>query len=87
MSSLPVVLLSKLSSMHLQTVLSALMVVWGFSGVSGGKESACNVEDLSSVPGLGRSPGGGRGNPLQYSCLEDPYGQKSLAGYNPQHHF
>ena len=35
---------------------------------SDGKESACNVGDLCSIPGLGRSPGGGNGNPLQYSC-------------------
>ena len=35
------------------------------------KESACNVGDLSSIPGLGRSPGEGNGNPLQYSCLEN----------------
>ena len=39
--------------------------------------------DLCSVPGLGRSPGGGHGNPLQYSCLENLHGQKSLAGYSP----
>ena len=36
------------------------------------KESACNAGDLGSIPGLGRSPGGGNGNPLQYSCLENP---------------
>ena len=36
------------------------------------KESACNVRDMSSIPGLGRSPGGGHGNPHQYSCLENP---------------
>ena len=36
-----------------------------------------------SIPGSGRSPGGGHGNPLQYSCLENPHGQKSLAGYSP----
>ena len=40
-------------------------------GGSDGKESACNVEDLGSVPGLGRFPGEGNGNPLQYSCLEN----------------
>ena len=41
--------------------------------------------DLSSIPGLGRSPGGGHGNPLQYSCLENPHGhrQRSLAVYSP----
>ena len=53
----------------------------GFSGGSGSKESACNVGDLGSIPGLGRSLGGGHGNPLQYSCLENPHGQRSLAGY------
>ena len=37
-----------------------------------GKESACNVGDLGSIPGSGRSPGEGNGNPLQYSCLENP---------------
>jgi len=37
-----------------------------------GKESACNSGDLGSIPGLGRSPGEGNGNPLQYSCLENP---------------
>ena len=44
----------------------------GFPGSSGGKESACNTEDLGLILGLGRSPGGAHGNPLQYSCLEDP---------------
>ena len=39
---------------------------------SNGKESACNVEDLGLIPGSGRSPGEGNGNPLQYSCLENP---------------
>ena len=38
----------------------------------GGKESACNLGHLGSIPGSGRSPGGGLGNPLQYSCLENP---------------
>ena len=43
----------------------------GFPCGSAGKESACNVEDLGSIPGLGRSPGEGNGYPLQYSGLED----------------
>ena len=43
----------------------------GFPSGSDGKESTCNVEDLGSITGLGRSPGGEHGNPLQYSCLED----------------
>ena len=42
-----------------------------FSG-SNGKDSACNAGDLGSIPGLGRSPGGRHGNPLQSSCLENP---------------
>ena len=44
----------------------------GFPGGSDDKASACNVEDLGSSPGLGRSPGEGNGNPLQYFCLENP---------------
>ena len=43
----------------------------GFPGGPDDKESACNVEDLSSIPGSGRYPGEGNGNPLQYSCLEN----------------
>ena len=43
-----------------------------FPDGSDGKESACNVGDLGLIPGLGRSPGGGLGNPLQNSCLENP---------------
>ena len=50
---------------------------------SDGKESACSVGDLGSIPGLGISPGGGHGNSLQYSCLENFHGQWSLAGYTP----
>ena len=44
----------------------------GFLGGSVGKESACNAGDTGSIPGSGRSPGGGHGNPLQYSCLKSP---------------
>ena len=54
----------------------------GFPGGPDGKGSACNAGDLGSIPGLGRSPGGGHGNPLQYSCLENPRGPKCLAGYS-----
>ena len=43
-----------------------------FLGSSAGKELTCNAGDLGLIPGLGRSPGGGYGNPLQYSCLENP---------------
>ena len=55
----------------------------GFPGGSDGGESTCNAGNLGSIPGLGRSPGGGHSNPLEYSCLENPYGQRSLAGYSP----
>ena len=58
----------------------------GFPGGSDGRESACNVGDLASIPGSERSPGGGHGNPLQFSCLESPHGQRSLAGCNPRGH-
>ena len=54
-----------------------------FLGGSDGKEPACNTENLGSIPGLERSPGEGHGNPLQYTCLENPHGQKNLAGYSP----
>ena len=43
-------------------------------------ESTYNSGDLGLIPDLGRSPGGGHGNPFQYSCLENPHGQRSLAG-------
>ena len=43
-----------------------------FPGGSDGRASACNTGDAGSIPGLGRSPGEGNGNPLQYSCLENP---------------
>ena len=51
-------------------------------GGSDSKESSCSEGDLGLIPGLGRSPGGGHGNPLQYSCLGNPHGQRSLAGYS-----
>ena len=48
--------------------------IWALcpSGGADGKVSACNVGDPDSIPGLGRSPGEGNGNPLQHSCLENP---------------
>ena len=55
-----------------------------FPGGSDGEESTCKVGDLGLIPGLGRSPGGGHSNPLQYSCLENPHGQRNLVGYNPR---
>ena len=57
-------------------------VFLGFPGGSDGKESTCDVGGLGSIPGLGRSPGGGQGNPLQYSCLENSM-DRNLVGYSP----
>ena len=56
----------------------------GFSGGSDGKGSACNAGDPGLISASGRSPGEGHGNPLQYSCLENFHGQRSLAGYSPR---
>ena len=53
-----------------------------FPGVSDSKKITCDVGDLGSILGLGRSPGGGHGNPLQYSCLKNPHGQRGLASYS-----
>ena len=50
----------------------AMVGVFGLPQWPDGKESAFNAGDVGSIPGLGRSPGGGHGNPLQYSCLENP---------------
>ena len=47
-------------------------LIHSIPGGADGKESACNAGDPGSIPGLGRSPGEGNGNPLQYSCLENP---------------
>ena len=58
----------------------------GFPGGSEVKASASNAGDLGSIPGSGRSPGEGNGNPLQYSCLENPMDKGSLVGYSPQGH-
>ena len=56
----------------------------GIPGDSDSKESpACNSEDLGSIPGMERSLGGGHGNPIQYSCLKNPHGQRSLVGSSP----
>ena len=64
-------------------IYTHIYISMGFPGSSAGKESTCNEEDLDSIPGLGRSPGGGHGNPFLYSYLENPHGQRSLAGYSP----
>ena len=63
--------------------ISEFCIMRGFPGSSAGKESTCNAGDPGLIPGLGSSPGGGHGNPLQYSCLENSHGQRSLAVYSP----
>ena len=52
--------------------LALVQMLYGFSGGSDSRESACNVGDLGSTPGWGRSPGEGNGYPLQYSCMKNP---------------
>ena len=61
-----------------ETITTLLIHYAPVSDGSDGKVSVCNGGVLGFIPGLGRSPGRGNGNPLQYSCLENPHGQRSL---------
>ena len=66
-----------------ERILESWSRLWGFRGGSVVKNPPANAEDLSSIPGLGRSPGGGNGNPHQYSCLgnsmdKEPVGVQSM---------
>ena len=79
--------------MNHSTVLSATYTNYsstilqnGFSSGSDGKESASNAGDLGLIPGLGRSPGEGNGNPTPVFLPGESHGQRSLAGYNPRGH-
>ena len=63
-------------------IYSLCPLVPGFPCSSAGKESARSAGDPGSIPGLGSSLGGGHGNTLHYSCLENPHGQRSLEGYS-----
>ena len=63
-----------------------LGLILGFLDGLEDKESSCNAGDLGSIPRLGRSPGAGNGNLLQYCCLENPYGQRHLVGDSPWGH-
>ena len=74
-------LTSKNTCQKLKKVL--LTTSLGFPGGSDSKASACNEGDWGSIPGSGRSPGEGNGNPLQHSCLEKSHGRRSLIGYIP----
>ena len=62
------------------------MKILGFPGGSLGKESACNAGDPGSTPGLGKSPGEGKGNSLQCTYPGEFHGQRSLMGYSPWGH-
>ena len=62
-------------------ILSCPSFLGGFPGGSEVKGSACNAGDLGSIPGSGRSPGEESGNPLQYSCLENPTASQRV-GYD-----
>ena len=73
------IVLRPLSMLDIFSQVSLLIEV--FPGGSDGKESAYNAGDLGSMSGLGRFPGEGHGNPLQYFCLENPHGQRNLVGY------
>ena len=72
---------------HFQSLSPLSTTNWHVPSIpagSDGTESACSVEDQGSIPGLGSSPGGVHGNPLQYSCLENAHGQRSLASCSPR---
>ena len=71
-----VLLYFKMTSMLISTKRSMLLLRLGFPGDSDCKESACNVGDVGSIPGSGRSPGKGNGNSLHYSCWEIPWAEQ-----------
>ena len=71
---------SNIAHMHAKNTYWASQVVLVVKNLLA---STGDVRDMDSIPGLGRSPGGGHGNPLQYSCLENPMDRQNLAGYSP----
>ena len=73
--------------MYIFSLCLTTYIVSSLTSGSDGKEFACSAGDLGLIPGLGRSPrGGGHGNPPQYSCVESPHGQASLASYSSWGH-
>ena len=77
---------------NFKNVKKSLIIIWESIGVKASRvvlmvknppANTGDIRDMGSIPGSGGSPGGGHGNPLQYFCLENPHGQKSLAGYSP----
>jgi len=74
---------------YLDYFLYKKCLFWGLAILPGGldgKKICLQCRDLGLIPGLGRSPGRGHGNPLQYSCLENPHRQRRLVGYSPWGH-
>ena len=65
-------------------IMESLTSIMGFPGGSEGKVSACNAGDLGSIPESGRIPGEGNGNPLQYSCLENPKDRGAWCPWGPK---
>ena len=74
---------SALSTPSPRSSAAAPSALPAFPAGSDSKESACSAEDPGSIPGSGRSPGEGNDYPLQYSCLKNSHGQRSLVGYSP----
>ena len=79
----PKALADEATASMVQDNLIDLVKNLGFPGGSDGKESVCNVGDLGLILGMGRSPGGGHGNPLQYFLPGESHGQRSWASYSP----
>ena len=77
-----------MSCLYISRLILCLLLhlLLSFPGDSDGKASACNVEDPGSIAVLGRSPGEGNGNPLQYFCPENPIDGGNLVGYRPWGH-
>ena len=72
--------------MYVHCFIQCTLLYIIFPGGSDGKASAYNAGDLGSIPESGRSPGEGNGNPLQYSCLENPMDGGTWLGYSPWSH-
>ena len=71
--------------LYLEIFLAEVYSEWSFPGGSVGKDCALHAGDVSLTPESGRSPGGGNGSPLQYSCLGNPMGRGAWrATYSPQ---
>ena len=75
------------SGIHLNSPVGRISLHRGFLGDSNGKESVCNAGELGLIPGSGRSPGEGKGNSLQYSCLGNPMDRGAWhITFSPQGH-